>query len=103
MIFTLYESRDPSLSAQSLKTCAEKWKDNLDASVMVGDEMNHVFPLFPIPEATLAGRAVFDAHGDSPGSQSLPVFSDRVIIDLLTDLLPYPPQYKECDQCHYRI
>ena len=51
MIFTLYESRDPSLSVQSLKTCAEKWKDNLDANVMVGDEMNHVFPLFPIPEA----------------------------------------------------
>ena len=94
-----YESRDPFLSVQTLKLCADKWKDNLDANdwhvspiygdlkgirnvtvfvgtseiffpdvtkffrmldhdpsneLIVGDEMNHVYPLFPIPEAISA-------------------------------------------------
>lgn len=101
-----YESRDPFLSVQSLKLCAEKWKDDLDAhdwhvspiygdlggirnvtvfvgtseiffpdvtkffrmldrdpsnELIVGDEMNHVFPLFPIPEAVPAINKIFAA------------------------------------------
>ena len=94
-----YQSRDPFLTVQTLRVCAEKWKDDLDAhdwhvspiygdlrgirnvtvfvgtseiffpdvtkffrmldrdpsnELIVGDEMNHVFPLFPIPEAAFA-------------------------------------------------
>ena len=101
-----YESRDPFLSVEALKTCAERWKGDLDArdwhvspiygdlkgirnvtvfvgtseiffpdvpklfrmldrvpsnELIVGDEMNHVFPLFPIPESTPAINKIFTA------------------------------------------
>ena len=101
-----YESRDPFLTVSSLSTCADKWKDGLDAhdwhvspiygdlkgirnvtvfagtseiffpdvtkffrmldrdpsnELIIGDEMNHVFPLFPIPEAKSAVDKIFQA------------------------------------------
>ena len=101
-----YESRDPFLSVQRLKICAEEWKGDLDAhdwhvspiygdlkgirnvtvfvgtseiffpdvtkffrmldrdpsnELIVGDEMNHVYPLFPIPEATPAINKILAA------------------------------------------
>ena len=101
-----YESRDPFLSVQTLKICADRWRDNLDAhdwhvspvfgdlkgirnvtvfvgtseiffpdvtrffrmldrdpsnELIVGDGMNHVFPLFPIPEAAPAINKILAA------------------------------------------
>ena len=101
-----YESRDPFLSVPTLRLCADKWKDTLDAhdwhvspiygdlkgirnvtvfvgtseiffpdvtrffrmldrdpsnELIVGDEMNHVYPLFPIPEAIPAINKILAA------------------------------------------
>ena len=100
-----YESRDPFLTVNPLRICAERWKDDLDAhdwrvspiygnlkgirnvtvfvgtseiffpdvtkffrmldkdpsnQLIVGDEMSHVFPLFPIPESKPAINKILE-------------------------------------------